>query len=150
MKQLQNVRVLQPCARRRSCISLYTPHSYTDACSEVIFNYCISSVECNKVVYKCFFGMFEFLMKYYKYRSTCIFTPFLKITILLHVPVISCNKAVTLLQMGCMYETCLRLMNSRFCVIWAWMIYYETRLMVLLQQVDSKLVRMASWLKNFD
>ena len=46
-------------------------------------------------------------------------------------------------------ETCLRLMNSRFCIIWAGMNHFETRLMVLSQKVETKLLRMAQ-LKNFD
>ena len=41
-------------------------------------------------------------------------------------------------------------MNSRFCVIWARIHHFETRLMVLSQKVDSKLLRMASQLKHFE
>ena len=38
----------------------------------------------------------------------------------------------------------LRLMTSRFCVIWARMHHFEVRLMVLSQEVDSKVLRMAT------
>ena len=41
-------------------------------------------------------------------------------------------------------------MNSRFFFIWARMNHFEMRLMLLSQKIDSKLLKMASLLKNFD
>ena len=41
------------------------------------------------------------------------------------------------IQMGCVYATHLRLTNSSFGLIWARIYYFEARLMVLLQKVDS-------------
>ena len=52
--------------------------------------------------------------------------------------------------MRCLYETCLKLTISRFYVIWAKNNYFEKRLMVLSQKVESKVLRMASYLKYFD
>ena len=40
-------------------------------------------------------------------------------------------------------------MNSRFCVIWARMNHFETRLMVLSQKVDSKVLRMAIIVREY-
>ena len=41
-------------------------------------------------------------------------------------------------------------MNIRFCITWAKMNHFEMRFVVLSQKVGSKLLRMASLLKNFD
>ena len=45
-------------------------------------------------------------------------------------------------QMGCVYITYMRLMNSSFCLIWARMNHFEPRLMLLSQKVHSKVFRL--------
>ena len=44
----------------------------------------------------------------------------------------------------------MRLMNSRFFVIWARLDHFEARLMILSQEEDAKILRMASQFKYFD
>ena len=45
--------------------------------------------------------------------------------------------------MDCVYVMYLKLMKSIFRFIWTTMAHFEARLMVLLQKVDSKVLRMA-------
>ena len=53
-------------------------------------------------------------------------------------------------QMDCVYVTYFRLTNFSFYLIWARVNFFEVRLMVLSQKLNSKVLRMAIWLNYFD